>query len=364
MESRPSYGAPPQHGAPLFSQHRTRWRACVRVLVRVILGGTQRPAAVWRGAGTLPAPVGASISPRRSARSHRLCEGDDEEAHQGEGRGDARPRTRDQVPWEAQGVAADVEIVPGDRPGSFVLRMSGMGQSYVDLEDPTRLVFEYVRRIGDVIDVSAPAGEPVRVVHVGGAGLTLARYVATTRPRSPQVVLEPSAAVTDLVRQELPLPRQSGIKVRPVDGRAGIAALRDEHAELVVVDAFADARVPGELVTAAFFADVARVARAGRAGGPQRHRPGTLRLDPPGGRRPADGLPRGAAHCGAGDAAGQAARQPRHRRLAGGGAGGGTAGARRERARAVPRPRRRRRVRLLRRRHAVHDADAEPSPAP
>jgi spermidine synthase len=156
-------------------------------------------------------------------------------------------------------VAEDVEIVPGDRSGSFLLRMSGMDQSHVDLEDPTRILFDYVRRLADVLDVHFSAGEPVRVVHVGGAGMTLPRYVATTRPRSPQLVLEPAAHVTELVRSKLPLPRQSGIKVRPVDGRTGIAALRDGHAELVVVDAFDRARVPAELVTVEFFADVARV---------------------------------------------------------------------------------------------------------
>ncbi|WP_252274485.1 fused MFS/spermidine synthase [Nocardioides sp. LMS-CY] len=153
----------------------------------------------------------------------------------------------------------DVEILPADRPGCFVLRMSGMDQSYVDLTDPTRLVFEYVRRLGDVVDVVAPPRSPLRVAHVGGAGLTLPRYVATTRPHSSQVVLEPAAAVTELVRRELPLPRRSGIKVRPVDGRAGVATLRDGGADLVVVDAFADARVPASLVTDAFFADLARV---------------------------------------------------------------------------------------------------------
>jgi spermidine synthase len=151
------------------------------------------------------------------------------------------------------------EIAPGDRAGTFVLRMSGMDQSCVDLDDPTRIVFDYVRRLADVVDAVAPAAEPLRVVHVGGAAMTLPRYVAATRPRSAQVVLEPAAAVTDLVRRELPLPRHSGIKVRAVDGRTGIAALREGYADLVVVDAFADARVPGDLVTAAFVADVARV---------------------------------------------------------------------------------------------------------
>ncbi len=151
------------------------------------------------------------------------------------------------------------EIVPGDRGGTFLLRLDGMHQSHVDLEDPRHLEFEYVRRIGDVLDACAPDGDPIRVVHVGGAAMTLPRYVAATRPRSAQVVLEPAADVTDRVREELPLPPRSGIKVRPVDGRSGITALRDGYADVVVVDAFAGGRVPGDLVTAAFFLDAARV---------------------------------------------------------------------------------------------------------
>src|SRR6478735_12663755 len=131
------------------------------------------------------------------------------------------------------------EIVPGDRPGTFVLRLDGMSQSHVDLAHPTRLEFEYVRRIGDVLDVAEAPGAPLRVVHVGGAAMTLPRYVAATRPRSAQVVLEPAAEITELVHTELPLPPRSGIKVRDVDGRTGIAALRDEYAQVVVLDAFA-----------------------------------------------------------------------------------------------------------------------------
>jgi spermidine synthase len=155
--------------------------------------------------------------------------------------------------------AQTCEIVPGDRPGTFLLRLDGMNQSHVDLAHPTRLEFEYVRRIGDVLDLAAPPGAPLRVVHIGGAAMTLPRYVAAIRPHSAQVVLEPATGVTELVRSELPLPQRSGIKVRPIGGRPGIAELRDEYAEVVVLDAFARARVPGELVTAEFIADVARV---------------------------------------------------------------------------------------------------------
>ncbi|WP_435745814.1 spermidine synthase [Nocardioides sp. SYSU DS0663] len=155
------------------------------------------------------------------------------------------------------------EVVAADRAEAYLVRVDGRDQSYVDLADPTHLAFDYVRRLGDVVDLHRPAGEPTRVVHVGGAGLTLARYVAATRPRSRQVVLEPDDELTVLVRERLPLPRRSGVRVRPVDGRAGMAALAEDSAELVVLDAYDAGRVPPDLVTVAFFADVRRVLQGG-----------------------------------------------------------------------------------------------------
>ncbi|GAA5149688.1 fused MFS/spermidine synthase [Nocardioides marinquilinus] len=155
-----------------------------------------------------------------------------------------------------------VEIVATERPEAFVVRLDGRDQSHVDLADPTRLDFPYVRRIGDVLDACAPPSAPLRVLHVGGAGLTVPRYVATTRPGSAQVVLEPDAEVTERVRADLPLPRRSGIKVRPVAGRPGLAAVRDGSQDVVVVDAFAGGRVPGDLVTTEAALDHARVLAA------------------------------------------------------------------------------------------------------
>lgn len=155
------------------------------------------------------------------------------------------------------------EILAGDRAATWLVRVDGRDQSCVDLADPTHLAFDYVRRLGDVVDLHRPSGEPTRVVHVGGAGLTLPRYVAATRPRSWQVVLEPDEALTALVRDRLPLPPRSGIKVRPVDGLAGVAALRADCADLLVLDAYDGGRVPAELLTVPFFLDVARVLAPG-----------------------------------------------------------------------------------------------------
>jgi hypothetical protein len=139
----------------------------------------------------------------------------------------------------------------------YVLELDDMQQSAVDLGDPTRLVFDYMRRVGDVIDRLPPG--PVRVLHVGGAAMTLPRYIHATRPRSSQIVLEPSIEIIERVRREAPLPPRSGIKVRPVDGESGIGGVRDGFADMVILDAFDGGHTPAELTSAAFVEDVRRV---------------------------------------------------------------------------------------------------------
>lgn len=139
----------------------------------------------------------------------------------------------------------------------YVLELDDMQQSAVDLGDPTRLVFDYMRRVGDVIDRLPPG--PLRVLHVGGAAMTLPRYIHATRPRSSQIVLEPSVEIIERVRREAPLPPRSGIKVRPVDGKSGVGGVRDGFADMVILDAFDGGHTPAELTSAAFVEDVRRV---------------------------------------------------------------------------------------------------------
>jgi hypothetical protein len=156
------------------------------------------------------------------------------------------------------------ELLADDsRPGGWLLTLDRIGQSYVDLEDPTYLEFDYVQGFADVIEAFFPAAQRLDATHVGGGALTLPRFLHQVRPGSSQIVLEPDAALTALVRDRLPLPKRSGIRVRPVRGREGIAALADRSADLVVIDAFAGGRVPADLTTLEAFADVARVLRLG-----------------------------------------------------------------------------------------------------
>jgi spermidine synthase len=151
-----------------------------------------------------------------------------------------------------------------DRPGGYLLVVDRVRQSYVDLDDPTYLDFEYTQTMADVLDALAPA-RPGRlaVTHVGGGGCTLPRYVAATRPGSSQVVLEPDEALIALVRQRLPLPARSGIRIRPVDGESGVRALPAAGADVLVVDAFLGGRVPAAFTAPPFLGEAARVLRPG-----------------------------------------------------------------------------------------------------
>jgi hypothetical protein len=151
-------------------------------------------------------------------------------------------------------------LVPDrDRPRGWTLLVDGAPQSHVDLDDPAYLDFSYQRRLGHLIDLAAPPGRPVRAVHLGGGGLTLARYLAHTRPRSTQQVVEVDTALTELVRAELPWDRGWRIKVRSGDAREALRAMPEGWADLVIADVFSGARTPAHLTTAEFLAEVRRV---------------------------------------------------------------------------------------------------------
>lgn len=143
-----------------------------------------------------------------------------------------------------------------DDPDGWMVLVNGVASSYVHLSDPTRLEFEYVRWIGHVLDLAAEPGQPLRVAHLGGAGCTLARYVAATRPGSPQVVFEVDGELAALMRSAF---GRRGFRVRMADGRAGLAALPGRSREVVVRDAFVGETVPAHLSTLEFGRDVARV---------------------------------------------------------------------------------------------------------
>jgi spermidine synthase len=160
-------------------------------------------------------------------------------------------------------------LLDADRPGAWMLLLDDVPQSHVDLDDPEYLDFDYMRRLGHVADLAAPPGQPLRVLHLGAGGLTLARYVAATRPGSSQLAVESDAALVALVRRWLPLDqptRRDGgrtgagrVRIRVGDARAVLEQLPAGSFDLVVADLFAGARTPAHLTSAEFAAAATQV---------------------------------------------------------------------------------------------------------
>lgn len=151
-----------------------------------------------------------------------------------------------------------VSIEPDPRRDTGrVLVLDDLRHSYVDLDDPTRLEFWYVRRITDAIDAFAPPGA-LDAVALGGGALTVPRWIDATRPGSSQTVLEIDPDLIELVDDEFGLPP---VEIVTGDGRVGLRGVGEDSVDVVVGDAFGSRSVPWHLATREFMEDVARVLR-------------------------------------------------------------------------------------------------------
>lgn len=160
-----------------------------------------------------------------------------------------------------EGAGSTELLADADRPDCWFLVVDGTPQSHVDVDDPSYLDFSYVRRIAHAADLVAPEGEPIEAFHLGAGALTLARYVAHTRPGSRQRAVDSDAPLVEMVRRRLPWDRRAQLRVGIGDAREWIAARHAASSDLVVSDVFAGARTPARLTSVEFYTELARVVR-------------------------------------------------------------------------------------------------------
>jgi DNA-binding NarL/FixJ family response regulator len=155
------------------------------------------------------------------------------------------------------------ELVPDRRsPNAWALFVDGVAQSYVDLDDPAYLEFAYARRAAAAIDAVRRPRVPIDVLHLGGGGLSLPRYIAATRPGSRQRVIERDTALYRLVQERLPLPADVDVTVEIASARVAMASAARNAYDLVILDAFEAARMPDSVATMEFAALVRPALRA------------------------------------------------------------------------------------------------------
>ncbi len=173
-----------------------------------------------------------------------------------------RPRRRELIIREEVSSGVAELVRDPDRPRAWTLLLDGAPQSHVDLDDPSYLDFEYMRRVGHVIDLAGAPGRPLRVAHLGAGGLTLARYVAATRPGSRQLAAKIDGALVEMVRRRLPSGPRGWLRVRIADARAVLENVAAGSVDVVIADVFAAGRTPAHLTSAEFVAAAARALTA------------------------------------------------------------------------------------------------------
>jgi spermidine synthase len=122
-----------------------------------------------------------------------------------------------------------------ERPAGWWLVVGGSEQSFVDLDEPSHLEFEYVQMIGYVIETAFPDDTPLRALHLGGGLCTLPRWVADRYPGSKQRVAEADAEVARIATSLRAMPQ---VELVVADAREALERTRRSSVDLLVSDVY------------------------------------------------------------------------------------------------------------------------------
>jgi spermidine synthase len=155
-------------------------------------------------------------------------------------------------------------MVDRDFPAGRILVLDDLWHSFVDLEEPTRLQFGYIRWFAAAAaPIVSDRGGELEALHVGGGGFSFPRYLQAVAPGSRHTILELDPEVLRVGREELGLVPDDRLKVVLGDARISIERMPTDGFDLVVGDAFGGLSVPWHLTTQEFIDEVQRVMRPG-----------------------------------------------------------------------------------------------------
>lgn len=154
-------------------------------------------------------------------------------------------------------IVADATDGPDARPGGRSLIIDQYRHAHVDLDDPEYLDIRYMRLFADVA-ATLPDG-PIDVLHVGGGGFSLPRYLTAVRPGSTNTVLELDEALVQIAEDELGLTDADELDIRTGDARLHLDDLPSDGFDLIVGDAYSGQSVPWHLTTVEMMTEFRRL---------------------------------------------------------------------------------------------------------
>lgn len=165
------------------------------------------------------------------------------------------------MPWPARPYSTGRSVleVREMEPGQVMFLIDGMESSYIDLNHPEHLEFEYMQHIDAAVGSILGDDVPLRALHLGGGACCLARAWDATHPGSAQLAVEWDPEIARVVREWFPLPRSPRLRIRTADARAALEGFPPGRWDVVVRDVFVRGLVPPHVADDGAWAAMRRV---------------------------------------------------------------------------------------------------------
>jgi spermidine synthase len=137
----------------------------------------------------------------------------------------------------------------------FSVKRQQRNQTCIDIDDPTHIIFPYVRMIFAGLLVNP---EPTRGLMIGMGGGTISSVLTSIYPDLTMDLVEVDQAVVKVATDYFGFRKTDQIDVHVTDGRVFTrrALLRKEQYDLIILDAFTGEYIPEHLMTVEFLENV------------------------------------------------------------------------------------------------------------
>lgn len=147
----------------------------------------------------------------------------------------------------------------GGPPPQWVLVIDGALHSSISYEDPSKMYFDYTKRLSSLVESLFSGWDTISTLHLGAGALSMARYIEATRPGSTQVAVEIEPDLYDFVESVVPFVNKENIQLIVGDAKDFVEDANKDFKnlfDLVIVELFLGSETTTDITTLEFFRSV------------------------------------------------------------------------------------------------------------